>query len=35
MAARGRACFDGLGRVRVLEEAEAISGGHRGGDALA
>jgi UDP-2,4-diacetamido-2,4,6-trideoxy-beta-L-altropyranose hydrolase len=35
MAARGRACFDGLGRMRVIREAEALAGGPREGEALA
>ena len=29
MAERGKALFDGLGRARVLQEAEALSGPHR------
>jgi len=33
MASRGRACFDGLGRVRVLEEAKALAGGKHSGEA--
>jgi len=35
MAARGRTCFDGLGRRRVLEEAEGIASSRHAGEALA
>ena len=35
MAARGRALFDGMGRRRVLETAEALREGKREGEALA
>jgi len=35
MGERGRACFDGLGRARVLEMAEGIAGGRLAGESLA